>query len=247
MNRIENMFMSFKGVRSETVGARLISMPIRQHTALRGSKVNLPGRDGFLLVPEGYQEITVKVDLAVPDNADLPAAMGWLMGSGDLVFGDFPTKAYQATVMTVTPLQSITTRLEGQKFTVTFTCQPFLHLVNEAQIILTSGYVFNGQGDVNAMPLIEVEGSGSQTLMINGRSMLLTLTAGTPLYIDNDAGTAYTVDGDALVFAGERVNVEDDWFELYPESDPVDTSGWNNISFTSGITKVTLTPRWRFA
>lgn len=244
MKRIEDMFMSFKGIRNDDVGARLIGMPIRQATAVRGEKQTLPGRDGFLLIPSGYQEITIKQDIAVPVSDDLADVKRWLFGSGDLVFGDYPEFAYEATIITPLALSSVAKRLTGQKFTVTFTCQPFLHRVKEKTIELTSGSVFNGQGDVNSMPLIKVEGNGSQTLIVNGRSMLLTLTTGTPLYIDCDAGTAYTMNEGTLVFAGSLVTVVDDWFELFPKSK--NTADWNNVNFTSGITKVTLTPRWRW-
>ena len=236
--------MSFKGVRNDDMGAQLIGMPIRQETAIRGDKQTLPGRDGFLLIPTGYQEITVKQDIAVPDSDDLAAVKRWLTGAGDLVFGDFPQYAYEASIITASALSSMSKRLTGQKFTVTFTCQPFLHLVKEKVIELTTGKVFNGQGDVNSMPLIKVEGSGAQTLIVNGRSMDLTLTSGTPLYIDNDAGTAYIMNGNSLVFAGDQLTVDDDWFELFPKSR--DTADWNNVNFTSGITKVTITPRWRW-
>ena len=241
LRKLDDMYMSFKGIVGDDIGARLTAMPIRQQTAIRGKKETLPGRDGFLLVPEGYQEITIKVDLAVDDNENMPDVRRWLSGSGELIFGDYPDYAFDAMILTPIPRSSIAKRLEGAKFTVTFTAQPFMHLVQERPIVLTGGKIFRGQGDVNAMPLIAVEGSGEQTLTVNSRSMLLTLTAGVPLYIDCDAGTAYTMDGETLEYAGDCVHVLDDWFELYPEEGEK-----NIVSFTSGITRVTITPRWRF-
>lgn len=248
MRRIENMYMSFKGVFNDDVGAKLIGMPIRQATAIRGDKQTLPGRDGFLLLPTGYQEITVKQDIAVPGSEALQAVKRWLSGAGDLVFGDHPDYAYEAAVITVSAMSSIAKRLTGQKLTVTFTCQPFLHLVDERPIVLTAAKVFSGLGDVNALPLIAVEGSGAQELTVNGRSMDLTLTAGKPLFIDSDAGIAYTLEEGGMAFAGEKVNVKDDWFELYPGNDPMQAQTFekNSVSFTAGITRVTITPRWRF-
>ena len=246
MNRISDMYMKFNGVRDSDVGARLIAMPTRQVTALRGDKVTIPGRAGFLLATKGWQEITIKADIAVPDNSNLPAVKAWLRGRGQLIFGDFPTRYYDAVVMTVTPMQSITKRLEGQKMTVTFTCQPFMRAVTEDQVTITSGSVFSGLGDVESEPLVKVEGSGAQTLTINGRSMNLTLTSGTPLFIDNEAGTAYTIQSSEYVFAGDAVEVDDDWFELRPFYSNTDTTNWNNVTLTNGITRVTITPRWRW-
>lgn len=244
MKRIQDMFMSFKDIRNDEVGAQLIGMPIRQESAVRGSKQTIPGRDGFLLIPNGWQEITVKQDLFVPASDSLEEVKSWLTGSGDLVFGDNPEYAYEASIITPIALSSISKRLEGVKFTVTFTCQPFLHQIREKTIELTSGSVFNGYGNINSLPLIKVEGSGTSTLIVNERSMILELVSGLPLYLDCDAGTAYTLSGDEMVFAGEQVTVLDDWFELRPRSRVV--TDWNNVNFTSGISRVTLTPRWRW-
>ena len=128
MQRITDMFMRFKGVRNDDVGARLVAMPVRQQTAIRGSKQTLPGRDGFLLLSTGYQEITVKQDLIVPESADMAAVKNWLSGSGELIFGDFPNYAYDAMVITPLSLSSPSARLTGQRISVTFTCQPFMHI-----------------------------------------------------------------------------------------------------------------------
>ena len=288
MRRIGDMFLCFKGIYNDEVGVRLLSQPIRQLTAVRAKKQNLPGRDGFISVPEGWQEITVRVDVAVPDSADLPEAKRWLTGAGELVFGDDPTRVYDAVILSPVPLQAITKRLDGQKCTVVFTCQPFMRQADETPIELTSGSVFPGKGDASSMPLITVEGSGEQDLIVNGRRMRLTLTQGTPLCIDCDAGTAYTLKSDDAYdptatyavgntctydgtlyrcvvaietpeawtyghwirepydkeFAGDCVSVIDDWFELNPASR--DVADYNNVNFTSGITKVTIQPRWRY-
>jgi len=246
VRRIDDMYVKFRGVRSDDVGALPIGMPQRQVSAVRGDKLTLPGRDGFLTVPQGYSEITVKQDFAVPDGYDLPAVKKWLNGSGELEFGDNEGYAYDAAVLTASGLASLTKRMDGKRISVTFTCQPFLHRVNEKQIVLTAADLFNGDGDVNSMPLLKIEGSGTGTLIVNGRSMDVALTSGTPLFIDCDAGTAYTVSSGAVVFAGASVSVDDDWFVLYPKAPAGDTSAWNYVSFSQQITKVTITPRWRF-
>lgn len=244
MRRIDDMYVKFRGVRSDDVGALPIGMPQLQVSAVRADKTTIPGRDGFLTVAQGYSEISVRVDFAVPDAYDLPAVKKWLTGSGELEFGDNEGYAYEATVLTASSLTSLTKRMDGKKISVTFTCQPFLHKVKEAQIELTQADLFNGQGDLDSMPLLKVEGSGTGTLIVNGRSMTLVLTSGTPLYIDCDAGTAYVISDGSAVFAGGSVSVDDDWFVLHPKAGSTDD--WNYVSFSQEITKVTITPRWRF-
>lgn len=236
--------MMFKGIRNDEVGALLVGWPIRQQTAVRGEKQTLPGRDGFLIVPKGWQEITVKQDICVRNYANLERVRKWLSGAGELVFGDYPDLAYDAAIITPLPHTNVYKRLPGQKFTVTFTCQPFLHMVDEQAISITASGNFPSDGDVDALPLVKVEGAGTQTLTINGRRMTLILTSGVPLYIDCDAGTAYTEAGGVKTFAGDRVSVLDDWYTL--NAAPSEGYAVNSVALTAGITRVTIQPRWRW-
>lgn len=239
----ERLTFDFAGKNSEDMGVRLLSQPTIEQPVMRGTKNTLPGRHGFMYTADGgYGEIKVKVDLAVPDPDEyLADALNWLRGSGDLVFSNDEDYAYEASVITAFNRTPITKRLDGQKMTVTFTCQPFRHLVREKPIVLTEAKIFKGQGHVASLPLLKVEGSGSESLMVNDQTMLLTLNSGTPLFIDCDAGTAYAEGESDLVFAGGQVTLVDDWFQLRPQG-----KTQNAVNFTSGISQVTIYPRWRW-
>lgn len=244
MRKLNNFFVSFAGKTNIEMHAELTDMPIRQHPVLNGEKKEL-ANGGFAFWTNGkYKSITVKQGFAVPDNDYLPGVLNWLRGSGELIFGDDPTHAYDAMILTPASRKSPSKRLEGQEFEITFTCQPLKHLVNEQPIVLTSGSVFNGQGHENTMPLLKVEGSGSCTITINGRAMQVSLTSGTPLYIDSEFGTAYTMTNGVYDYSGGDVMLLADWPELLPYAATSD--GYNNVNFTSGITKLTITPRWRW-
>lgn len=258
MKRIENMSMSFHGIRNDEVGAKLIGMPIRQSAAISGEKLTIPGRSGFLFAPSGYGPITIKQDLMVEDSGDLPNAVQWLSGSGKLIFGDDPDFYYDAMVLTPISLQSIMKRLTGQKLSVTFTCQPFRYEVHEfggfqvsAQLKSANSRTytgtFRGYGHVNSDPLVALTASAAGTvrLTVNDRMMIVTASANQTIYIDCDAGTAYTESGGDIAFAGGSIAVEDDWYELNPGS----LSTANSVTIVSSANMtVTLkiTPRWRY-
>lgn len=243
MKAISKPWFEFKGVRNTEIGVLMVNMPIRQQPVIQGDKTTIKGRDGFLFVPSNsYGSITISQDIVVPDAHNLPRVLAWLNGRGDLSFFDSAGYAYDAMILTAFKRQNVAKRLEGEKMTIQWTCQPFKHAVNDADISFTSNGAFSGMGDVSAKPIIKVEGNGSAELGINGNVFTLSLVSGEPLYLDCDAGVAYVIDDGVRYFAGNNVSINDgsDWYELNPK-------GYvNRISSMSGISKVTITPRWRW-
>lgn len=245
MERLTNYYFTFAGISSSDMGIHLPSIAKRQLPVENFQKKTISGRSGFELVSDGsYGGIKVKQDIAIDDLTLLPDIRNWLRGRGELIFSDEPLYAYDAVIMTVPELTGAHKHLKGLKCTLTWDCQPFRHAVSETPILLTESRVFNGQGHVKSMPLMKVEGDGACVLTVNGRIIYITLETGTPLYLDNDAGIAYTEDDGELTFAGTLVSLDSDWFELLPYASSV--SGYNNVSWTGNITRVTITPRWRW-
>jgi phage-related protein len=254
MQKLSAPYFKWKGATSTSKGVYMISMPTRGAAVLNGQKANNLGRDGFTFYDEGgYGAITIKCDVVIPDNDNLDAALAWLNGSGQLTFSDDPNKHWDAMIITSYNRTSPFKRLEGQKMTVTWTCQPFRYLNTENTITLTSTGMFSGQGHVPSRPLIQVSGSSSSaspaTLSIvdnnlQTNTMQLVLTSGTSLYIDCDAKAAYTMSGGAMIYAGQNVMIAagSDWFELRPAG----TTNNNSVTMSGGITQVVITPRWRF-
>ena len=254
MNRLSAPYFTWKGSTSTSKGVYMITMPTRGAAVLNGQKANNLGRDGFTFYSEGgYGAVTIKCDVFVPRAQDLDAALAWLNGSGQLIFSDDPNYYWDAMIITSFSRTSPFKRLEGQKMTVTWTAQPFRYLVSENQIVKTASGYMTGQGHVPSRPLLKVEGSSSAaspaTLSITDSrhqtdEFQLVLASGTPLYLDCDAKAAYTLSGSTKIYAGNRVAIAagSDWFELAP------AGSQNNItiSMSGGITKVTVTPRWRF-
>jgi phage-related protein len=96
--------------------------------------------------------------------------------------------------------------------------------------LTSSGTVVN-PGTVYALPRIKVYGTGSRTLTINGRPIILNLLSGN-LTLDSELKECSF--GDAA--QNNRMTGEFPVFDVGP----------NTITLGSGITKVEIEPRWRY-
>jgi len=253
MRRLSAPKFRWKGTDSDTMGVYMVSMPTRGVAVLNGQKANNLGRDGFTFYDEGgYGAVTIKCDIVVPDNTKLNAALAWLSGRDHLVFSDESSYYWDAMVMTTFNRSSPAKRLEGQQMTITWTCQPFRYILNEAaeELVFTANSTFQGKGHVPSRPLVKVEGASTADapaavdfLDSQGQHNIfnLILTQGTPLYIDCEAKAAYTQSGSGKVYAGDKVMIAAgaDWWELR-------TDGNNYVAMANGVDQVTVTPRWRF-
>lgn len=251
MNKVSAPFFRWKGVNSTDMGVYMISRPTRSVAVLNGEKANNLGRDGFTFYDKGgYGEVTVDCDIVIPKASDLSAALAWLSGHDHLVFSDESSFYWDAMVITSPSRTSPFKRLEGQEMTITWTCQPFRYVLNETQLTFTGNTTFAGQGHVPSRPLVKIEGSSTANAPAavdfvdsQGQHNIfnLILTQGTPLYIDCDAKAAYTLNNGVKVYAGDKVMIAAgaDWWELR-------TDNSNYVAMANGVTKVTVTPRWRY-
>lgn len=117
------------------------------------------------------------------------------------------------------------------KFDITFRCRPerFLISGNEA-ITVSSGDTLINPTAFAAKPLIHIEGSGSGTVTVAGTVMSFT---GLVDFVNVDCDKM-----DVYRQPAENKN------NLMTGNFPVLPSGENTISFTGGITSVTITPRY---
>lgn len=116
-------------------------------------------------------------------------------------------------------------------FDISFKCRPerFLVVGNTPVGVATGESILNPTA-YNAKPLIHITGSGSGTLTIAGTTMSFT---GITDYLNIDCETM-----NVYRLPSENKN------SLMTGNFPVLKSGNNIISFTGGITGVTITPKW---
>ena len=114
--------------------------------------------------------------------------------------------------------------------TVAFDCKPQLFLLDGLRpITISSGATLSNRYPFEALPVIEVTGTGTGALTVGNLQVELTGMSGT-LTIDCERGNAYNADNVTVILDGGA----------FPSLPPGDTE----ISWSGGITAVRITPRW---
>lgn len=234
-------WFSFNGIRNDALGVRLLSMPTRPHPARKGEFQEIPGKNGAVWQDQGtYENIVIPVHCIAPDNDNIDAVNAWLIGEGDLVFGDEPTRAYHAIVVQSFDRSNRSQFLRGQEFTVSFDCEPFRYESSpSADITITaSGTAITNPGTWESAPLIRVNCTGDGTLMIGGNTLIFNDLTGY-INVDCEAKIAYTggtSEYDPMLLATQHLT--GDWPAIKP--------GLDYVTFDGGIESVVITPRWRW-
>lgn len=117
------------------------------------------------------------------------------------------------------------------KFDITFHCRPERFLVSgNAEISMASGSTIYNPTGFNAKPLIHIVGSGDGTLTVNGTTMSFE---GITDYLNIDCDRM-----DVYRLPSENRN------SLMTGDFPVLSSGDNIVSYSGGISSVTITPKF---
>ena len=118
---------------------------------------------------------------------------------------------------------------------ITFNCAPHMYESVDTPVVFTQGGSITNPGTDVSFPLIKVEGSGTCDFRIGNTEeyyiIIYDVEANVPVYIDCETGYVYTASG-----AKEMVG-----------NIPLLEMGENPVVFGSnGLTKLTITPRWRW-
>lgn len=218
----------WNGKTAEQMGLKIISLPPIQGSTERINEEEAIDRDGTLTFINGYtsDEKVVEADY-IGDN---PVKVGkWLQGIGRVTFGNRENRYYKARINNIVPLSQV---LENYLYNlqIKFKCQPFAYFTEGDYPIdiPSSGIKIYNPGTYKSLPLITVYGTGAGSLTINGITYTIT-NIGSSISVDSDIMEVLNGKGDFLEC--------DDFIELSP--------GENTITFSGGITKVEIIPRWR--
>lgn len=202
---------------------------------------SVPGRNGDLHFDEkAFQNYTQSYDVYFHAsglaNVEAHAVKAWLLG----------TAGYQRLVDVYDPGHYRMAMVTGEidirnhfnkygKFTVSFDCDPRAFLLSgDAPVEFAApGVILNPTAYI-ALPLVAVTGNGAGTVSINGTTVDIKAISG-GLILDCENENAYSVSGGAQ--ANENGNI---YAPEFPELSP----GENGVTFSGGITSITITPRW---
>ncbi len=227
-------WFAWNGVKCTDYGVHVLTPPAISRPKERVTTQAVPGRSGTLTITEGdcvYDEFIAACECVAPNPASIPAFSAWLHGPGVVMFGNQPTGYYQARVSNQIDFGTVVRGRQHRKFSVNFRCQPFLYLLNLPDIVLTTPGPVVSQGTVFAEPVIIVEGTGDIDLTI-GEVTLGIAGLVSSITIDVPQRLAFH---DGINLTGSLTG--DEWPTL-----PVGTTA---ISWTGGVSRITITPNWR--
>lgn len=238
MRRLTEGWFSFRGIRCDDMGLRLLEMPKRRKAKAAGAHQVVAGRDGDLWDPDESRDAwNLIVKCETTDDYDDIAARAWLDGAGELVFSDSQGLAYDAHVIDTVDYVPKTTLFDTQTVTLPFHVQPLRRMIPEAQpFAVKNGDMVTNPGTAESLPRITIVGSGEFSLTIGMQTMFFQDVDG-GIIVDTELGDALTLD--AALLANDKIAGE--LFKIQP--------GDNIVSWLPGpsgsVSSVTIEPRWR--
>ena len=194
--------------------------------------IRVDGREGTLTILKGWEDTVFDMKAALI-GTNIPSrwrtALPKIMNAKTIYFSNDNGVFYQIKHVKADGLVRQLSCLS--EFSITFTCVPFKYLRNVPLTTLTATGTINNTGTVYSLPKIKVFGTGSRTLTINGKPIILNILSG-DLTLDSELKTCFY----GNVAQNNRMNGDF----------PVFNVGNNTVTLGTGITKVEIEPRWRY-
>ena len=228
-------YFIWNGVDCRTKGIHVSKLPPLTIPLERSTQTNVPGRPGSLTQLEGddvYDDMILTATCFIADPAQIPLIAAWLKGKGTVTFANRTGGHYNARIANQIPFEKVLRGNPHCSFAVNFRCFPFWYQDNVSDVtITTSGGTITNPGSVYSEPLITLTGSGDITLMVGTTIVELTgITSG--IVLDCTLKEAYL--GTALM----NDHMSGDFPVLKP--------GLNGISWSGNVTRIVISPRWRY-
>ncbi|HHX70325.1 MAG: distal tail protein Dit [Miniphocaeibacter sp.] len=206
----------------------------------RVSYIDIPGRDSSLTYDERtYENITIGVECKVKDENlldKIDEIKAWLLsaGEGNLIFSFNDNKKYKAQVVNSIDFSQIAKKFS--EFIIVFNCRPFKYAsINNNIILNQSGTSIINPGSIYSKPIIRVTCNEDGEFKINENKIEIIDFTGT-LIIDSELEEAFSYREGEISNASNNISGE------FPKLDVGD----NLISFSGGISKIEITPNWRW-
>lgn len=228
-------YLLWKGTNSSTKHIRVRNrMPIVRPQE-RVEHIAIPGRPGELTQVEGeniYESYIQTAQISVVGAENVEAAEAWLTGEGYVTFDSQPTLRQMARVINAVTLEKHSRNVDTWQADVQFYCDPIKHAVGETAINVTSsGTSIANPGNLPAFPLLKVTGSGAVSIACGGNTIVIPdLTSGWVIDCENKWILASGVPQ----------------YNAYTGEFPVLQVGNSTMTFTGSITKIEVTPNWRY-
>ena len=193
-------------------------------------KIEIDGRDGFLTQDNGsYKSIIKPVECSLRNLDNIDYICSWLTGSGNVIFSNEPDKVYKAIIINQIEFSKILR--EFHSFIIQFECQPHKYSIDNNIITLDAPQTVFNPSTVNSKPIIKLYGTGDVNLIINENIINLT-----------NVSEYVTIDSDIQDAFKDTLPKNNDMAGEFPEF----IAGTNYINWSGTVTKIEITPNWRY-
>lgn len=237
------MWFTFKDVDSREMGVYLVE-PLEIPAAERQMRFEeVPGRAGALVIDQGgYLDVDATLEAYMRDGAQMSAVRAWMQGAGELILSTDATRYYKARVVGEVETPRSGRGLTSRGLTVPLRVSPFRYHVpasgesgNDIPLDGNPDTVTN-PGTYKSAPRIKIAGTGTAVLTI-GTQIVEVDDLGGGIILDSELGECFNLD---------ETQLKNSVVTLMDEDFPTLQPGANIISWTgTGVTGVTITPRWR--
>ena len=226
---------TWNGANCRAKDIRLKSMPEIVRPEERVNHIVIPGRSGELTQTEGegiYNSYIQTIQMAVYTESAVREAEKWLQGDGYVTFSGQPTLKQRARVINAVTFRKHSRNSNWWDGEVQFYCNPLKEAVSESSIEVTSSSTeIANPGDVEALPLITITGSGDMSIACGGNT----------LYLENVV-SGWVVDCDKQMVLENGTALMGVYNGMFPKI----AVGGSTIIFSGNISKLTITPRYRY-
>ena len=210
---------------------RITEPPLIPPTKRIVESLSVDGREGTLTIPKGWDDVTFSMRAALRGNnphGRYREVLATILKAKSIYFSGDSGVYYNIKKVEAEALERRLSSLYD--FSLSFTCAPFRYVRSVPLITMTASGTINNTGTVYSLPKITVYGTGSRTLTINGKPIILNILSGN-LTLDSELKECYY----GNVAQNNRMNGDF----------PVFRVGNNTITLGTGITRVEIEPRWR--
>jgi len=214
-----------------TWGLRVTEPPLIPPTRRIVESIEVDGREGTLTLLKGWDDVTFDMKAAIVGanvQQRFREIVPVILAAQTVYFSNDTSVYYRVKHAEAGGLSRLLSTV--YEFPLAFVCDPFRYLRGVAMITMTSSGSVTNPGVVS-LPRTKVYGTGSQTLTIGGKQIKLNILAGN-----------LTLDSALMECFVGSTSQNNQMQGAFPVFGPGSTS----VSWSSGITKLEIEPRWRF-
>lgn len=233
----------FNNISSKDLGVEVETFPTYEVPERVYQVISVPGRNGDIIIDTGtYRNVprTYEVSIATYDRVPYHIKMGkvaeWLRSASgyaileDSYEPDFYRYAYYNNAISIENLFN-----EAGKATLEFICKPQkFYKDGDKPIIFTSAGKIQNRTDNVALPIINIVTDNTQgTVTVGEYGFTVKANVGNNIIVNSELEDAYygTVNKNSYIVLNEKG---------FPKLNP----GENVISFTGGVQRVEVIPKW---